>query len=140
MASDPWGNVAKVVWIAFGGAAGTIARYTVSAWMSHALGLGIPYGTLAVNLLGSFLIGLLFAVWAGSDVLGPTATLALTTGFLGGFTTYSTFSLETFKFLQASAWSTAALYVGVTLAGCLAGTWLGWALGTWFLGTPAPAR
>jgi len=127
----------NIAWIVLGGAAGTGARYLVSEWMVHALGAGFPYGTLTVNLVGSFLIGLLFAIGASSTVIGPTTMLALTTGFLGGFTTYSTFSLETFKYAQGGAWGAAAAYVAVTLATCLAGTAIGFAIGQRLVAPPA---
>jgi len=106
--------------------------------MVDALGPAFPYGTFTVNLVGSFLIGLLFAIGPSSPWIGPTTMLALTTGFLGGFTTYSTFSLETFKYLQASAWSSAAAYVAITVLGCLAGTVAGFWVGQRLFASAAP--
>jgi CrcB protein len=122
-----------IVWIALGGAAGTCCRFYVSTWMLAALGGGFPYGTFTVNLVGSFLLGLLFAIGQSSEILGPTAMLALTTGFMGGFTTYSTFSLDTFKLLQAGSWTLAAGYVVLTVATCLAGTTAGFGAGGWLV-------
>jgi CrcB protein len=130
----------RILWIALGGAAGTAARYYVSAWMLQSLGPAFPYGTLTVNFVGSFLLGLLFAVGTSSEVIGPTAMLALTTGVLGGFTTYSTFSLDTFKLLQSAAWSLAAAYVAITVLGCLLGTAAGFGFGGWLVASPAPGR
>lgn len=118
----------QIVWIALGGAAGTVARYLLSEWLLAAMGPSFPYGTLAVNLIGSTLLGLLYAL-SSTSLLSPTAMLALTTGFMGGFTTYSTFSLDTFKLAQSGAWPVAAGYVAVTLVGGLAGTAAGFAIG-----------
>ncbi|MEQ1568970.1 MAG: fluoride efflux transporter CrcB [Myxococcota bacterium] len=118
-----------VVWIALGGAAGTVARYYVSAAMVRLVGPALPAGTFTVNLVGSFLLGVLFAIGSGSDRIGPTVMLALSTGFMGGFTTYSTFSLETFKLAQAGEWGAAAGYVGLTVVSAFAGTAAGYALG-----------
>jgi CrcB protein len=121
--------VSNFAWVVLGGAAGTGARYLLSAWLVHALGPAFPYGTFGVNLLGSFAIGLLLAVGTSSPWFGPTTMLALTTGFLGGFTTYSTFSLETFQYVRTAAWGMAAAYVATTVLVCLAGTAAGFALG-----------
>jgi CrcB protein len=133
----------NIVWIAVGGAAGTCARFYVSAWMLAYLGPAFPYGTLSVNLAGSFLLGVLFAIGSssGSELIGPTVMLALTTGFMGGFTTFSTFSLDTFKFLQSAAWGTGVAYVAITVLGCVVGTGAGFALGGWAVaGSPSSVR
>lgn len=129
-----------IVWIALGGAAGTVCRYYVSVSLLQAAPTWPFAGTLTVNLIGSFLLGLLFAIGSSSTWIGPTAMLALTAGFLGGFTTYSTFSLDTFKLLQSGSWAFGAGYVSVTLLGGLLGTGAGYALGRWlFLGPSAAA-
>jgi CrcB protein len=120
--------MSKLAWIALGGAAGTVCRYLVSAWLLAALGAAFPYGTLAVNLLGSFLLGVLYGVGSTSDRIGSTLMLALSTGFMGGFTTFSTFSLDTLKLVQGGQLGVAAAYVGGTLVGGLVGVWLGYAL------------
>lgn len=127
----------QIVWIALGGAAGTIARHLVGQWLLSAMGPSFPYGTLAVNLVGSTLLGLLYAL-SSTSLLGPTTMLALTTGFMGGFTTYSTFSLDTFKLAQAGAWPVAAAYVAVTLLGGFAGTAAGYVVGGRLFPSTAP--
>lgn len=112
-----------IVWLALGGAAGTLARYAVATALAAWLGAAFPYGTLAVNLVGAFALGAL-----ASSSAGPTLTLTLGTGFLGGFTTYSTFSLDTVKLLQGGHYGLAATYVGITLVGGLLGTAAGLSL------------
>jgi len=119
----------RFLWVCLGGAAGSGARYLMSGWLLRWLGTGFPYGTLGVNLIGSFLLGLLMQVGLGSDVMTPTTRLALTTGVMGGFTTYSTFSYETLRLLQEGAWLYATLNILATFAGCLAASVLGYLLG-----------
>ena len=87
----------RFLWICVGGAAGTGARYLLSGWALATLGASFPWGTLAVNVLGSFLLGLLMQVGITTSLLSPTLRLALTTGVMGGFTTYSTFNYETIR-------------------------------------------
>lgn len=124
--------MARFMWICFGGACGTGARYLLSGYVLRLLGPEFPYGTLAVNLIGSLLLGTLMHVGLETQVLAPTLRVALTTGVMGGFTTYSTFNYETLGYLQAGRPGLAALNVGVTLLLCLAagvaGLWLGRAL------------
>lgn len=81
--------------VAAGGALGSLLRYAMTASAGKAFGIGFPYGTLSVNVAGSFLMGALVALLAMKDPVGQTLKLFLTTGFLGGFTTFSAFSLET---------------------------------------------
>ncbi|HET9209989.1 MAG TPA: CrcB family protein, partial [Thermoanaerobaculia bacterium] len=87
--------MARFLWICLGGAAGTGARYLLSGWLLRAAGPGFPWGTLAVNVIGSFLLGLILQVSLTTTLISPTLRLALTTGVMGGFTTYSTFNYET---------------------------------------------
>ncbi|MFN2103817.1 MAG: fluoride efflux transporter CrcB [Candidatus Promineifilaceae bacterium] len=81
------------IYIAIGGAIGAILRYLVSGWSYALLGTGFPWGTLAVNLIGSFLIGLIWQLFANAAV-SPNVRLLILTGGLGAFTTFSTFALE----------------------------------------------
>jgi len=112
----------KLLWVMLGGAVGSGARYLVvvgaARWLGHTY-----WGTLAVNLVGSFLLALL-ATAAGASMT-PTTRLALMTGLLGGFTTYSNFNYETLDFAWQGAWWNAAGYLGGTLLLCLLGGWLG---------------
>lgn len=124
----------RFVWICVGGAVGTGARYLVSGWSLKLLGPSFPYGTLVVNLLGSLLLGALMHLGTATDAMSPTMRLAVTTGAMGGFTTYSTFSYETMRLMQEGAWGSAALNIGVTVVACLAASVSGFALARWWVG------
>jgi fluoride exporter len=118
----------RYFWICLGGAAGTAARYLLGGWLLGLLGTSFPYGTLAVNLLGSFLVGAVMHVSLATELIGPTLRLALTTGFLGGFTTYSTFNYETVRYLREGALYLGLVNFGVMSLACLVGGFLGVAL------------
>jgi CrcB protein len=117
--------MARLVWISLGGGLGTAARYLLSAWLLGVLGPAFPYGTLAVNVIGSFLLGTIMHVGLQTTLISPTARLVLGTGVMGGFTTYSTFNYETLQYLQEGAWAMASLNVVATLLVCLAAGALG---------------
>jgi CrcB protein len=107
--------VSAALLVGIGGAAGSILRYLVSVAAHSALGAGFPWGTLAVNALGSAAIGALASLG-----LGHNQWLLLVTGLLGGFTTFSAFSLEAAQLWQRAPWL-AALYVAASLGGGFAG-------------------
>jgi len=115
----------RLLWISLGGALGTAARYLLSVGLLRALGPAFPYGTLAVNVIGSFLLGVILQGSGDAALFSPTARVVLGTGVMGGFTTYSTFNHETLQYLQAGAWVMAGLNVAVTLIVCLAAGALG---------------
>jgi CrcB protein len=117
--------------VLLGGAAGSVARYLLSSYVRDALGAHFPYGTIAVNVIGSFAMGALAYLGRTTEILSPTLVLALTTGVLGGFTTYSTFNDDTVQLIQSGAFGRAALNVGLTLSICLAAGFAGVALGRW---------
>ena len=121
--------MSRFLWICLGGAAGTGARYWLSGWVLRHSGPGFPFGTLAVNTLGSFLLGLIMEIGASGGLLGPTLRVSLATGVMGGFTTYSTFNYETIGYLREGAWGLAAANVGVTVGVCLAAGFAGLAAG-----------
>ncbi|MCC7382287.1 MAG: fluoride efflux transporter CrcB [Deltaproteobacteria bacterium] len=124
----------KLLWISLGGAAGTAARYLISGWTASLLGPSFPYGTLMVNVTGSFLLAFLMQLSLTTELLPVTLRLALTTGVLGGYTTYSTFSYETFRYFQEGAWLPGGLNVLVTVTACLIACLLGFALAKWITG------
>lgn len=124
----------RFLWICLGGALGTGARYLVTGWVLKLTGTAFPYGTLAVNLLGSFLLSAIVNVGLSTEWLSPTARLALTVGVLGAFTTYSTFSHETMRLLQDGAWLAAGVNVALTVTVCLVASFLGFAAGRWLVG------
>ena len=119
----------RFLWICLAGAAGTGARYLLSGWALSAFGPSFPYGTVGVNVLGSFLLGLLVQIFTASPDLSQTLRLALTTGVMGGFTTYSAFNQETVHYIQDGAWRLALGNVALTLFLCLAAGFAGVALG-----------
>jgi CrcB protein len=117
--------MARFLWICLGGAVGTGARYLLSGWLGRAAGPSFPWGTLAVNVLGSFLLGLIMQVAVSTNLLSPTLRLTLATGVLGGFTTYSSFNYETLQYLQQNDWLMGSLNLAVTVVVCLAAGSLG---------------
>jgi CrcB protein len=115
----------RVVAIAVAGAAGALARYGVG----RAFGVRtFPWATLAINLVGSFLFGLLLGT-ATSRNWSELTTLTLGTGFLGAFTTFSTFSYESYTLLRTDRIGLAATYLAVSVAGGLVTAAIGWSLG-----------
>ena len=117
--------MARLLWICLGGALGTGARYLLSGWALDAMGPGFPYGTLAVNALGSFLICGIMHLSLTTGLISPPLRLFLTTGIMGGFTTYSTFDYETLRYVQERVLGLAALNVGATLIVCFVAGLLG---------------
>mgnify|MGYP001563879282 FL=1 len=114
----------RLFWICFAGAAGTGARYLIAIWAAQRLGSAFPYGTLIVNLIGCFVIA---APMHSALILGwsPTFRAAITIGFIGGLTTYSSFNYETMRLLEEGAPGPAAMNLAVTLLGGLMAGWLG---------------
>jgi CrcB protein len=121
--------VTRLLLICLGGAVGTGARYLLGGLVVRWLGPDFPYGTLLINVLGSFLIGLIQQVGLSTLLIPDTLRLVLTIGVLGGFTTYSSFSYETLKLAEAGSWVGASLYVGLTTALCLGCCAVGLSLG-----------
>ena len=114
----------RFLWICFAGALGTGVRYLVAIWAAQRLGSFFPFGTLIVNFAGCFAIA---AVMQAAMTLGWPATLraALTIGFIGGMTTYSSFNYETMRLLEEGAPATAFANVAITFLGGLTAGWLG---------------
>jgi fluoride exporter len=118
-----------LVYVAAGGLAGTLARYVLQGWIQTRSGVGVfPLGTLAINLAGSFVLGFVIRFATGSTVVSPEMRAGLTIGFCGAFTTMSTFSYESVRLLGDGEYGWAALYMGGTIAGCLAAVIAGTAL------------
>jgi CrcB protein len=118
-----------VIWlaVAVAGAAGSVLRYAVGLALQR-VPLGFPAGTLLVNVLGSLLLGM-FARWLSAPSFDPTWRIALTVGFCGGFTTFSTFSAELVSMAQEGRVARAAAYVMASLVLGVSATLLGLALG-----------
>ena len=119
----------RLLFICLGGAIGTGLRYLTSSLAVRWLGVDFPYGTLIVNVVGSFLIGLIQQVGATSLLIPETTRLFLTVGIMGGLTTYSSFSYETLRLAQIGAWGQAWINVLVTTAVCLGVCFLGIVVG-----------
>ena len=124
----------RVILISLGGAIGTALRYLVSGIAARWLGADFPYGTLIVNVVGSFLIGLIQQVGTATLLIPETTRLFLTVGIMGGLTTYSSFSYETIRLAQLGAWGQAWINVLVTTALCLSVCFLGIAAGRLVVG------
>lgn len=121
--------------VCLGGAIGTGARYLLAAWALETLGPSFPWGTFLVNAIGSFLLAGILYAGVEAEALSPTVRLALGTGMMGGFTTYSTFSFETMRYLQEGAWGHASAYVLATVGVCLVACLAGWASARALLGS-----
>src|SRR5699024_1959754 len=121
--------VQSVLIVGIGGFLGSIGRYLLSYVIKQHWSSAFPMGTITVNLLGSFLIGLIMAA-AFTENLNHQMRLLLATGFCGGFTTFSTFSFEFFSLLQNGHNGYALLYAGASLVLGLFTVWLGFKLGT----------
>jgi fluoride exporter len=106
------------------GGFGSAARYLMAGWVLRTFGAGFAYGTIAINTLGSFLIVLVMQLGM-AQLISADTRIALATGVMGGFTTYSTFNYETLSFFQQGAWLLGALNVLVTVFICLAAGGLG---------------
>jgi CrcB protein len=116
--------MSRLFWICAAGALRTGARYLVALWAAQRLGTVFPYGTLIVNLIGCFVI----AVFVEAGIaLGwsPTLRAALAIGFVGGFTTYSSFNYDTLRLIEEGSPSLALVNVTMTLLGCAIAGWLG---------------
>ena len=111
--------------IALFGALGCLTRYFLSGWVYNIFGRTFPSGTFAVNIAGAFLIGLIMEFSMRSTLISPSLRIGLTIGFLGGLTTFSTFSYETFRLLEDGELLIAMSNVFVSVAICLLFTWLG---------------
>lgn len=118
-------SVPFLVFIAGFGALGCVARYYISGWVYALLGREFPWGTFVVNVLGAFLIGLVMEFGMRSTVLSVSLRTGLAIGFLGGLTTFSTFSYETFRLLEEGDFVVAAASVLASVGVCLFFTWMG---------------
>ncbi len=99
----------SLLFVFIGGGFGSVLRFLIGKWLNNSEN-GIPYGTFAANILGSFLIGFILGYAAKSDALSQNHTLLLATGFCGGFTTFSTFAYENHIFLKSGDFTSFAFY------------------------------
>lgn len=115
----------NIALIALGGGLGCVSRYALSGAVYNLFGKGFPYGTLAVNALGTLIIGFLMEFGLHSTLLPANLRVGLTVGFLGGLTTFSTFSYETFRLLEEGDLFFAGLNALGSVALCLFFAWVG---------------
>ena len=116
------------VWVALGGALGSVARLGLSQGINRVLGDGFPNGILTINVLGSFTMGLVTALFIRKLDGNQASQYFLTTGFLGGFTTFSAFSLDVFKLVNGGQAGSALLYVLASVGLSIAAVFAGFAL------------
>src|SRR5919108_3380945 len=123
----------RLFWICLAGAAGTGARYLIALWAAQRFGSAFPYGTLIVNLVGCFAIA---GVMHTAAALSWSANLrsAITIGFIGGLTTYSSFNYETSRLLEEGAVGSAMMNAGSTIVGAFIAGWLGMLFARFLLG------
>jgi len=121
--------VIKLLFIALGGAVGAASRWGMSLAMHRYFGNGFAFGTLSVNVAGSFLIGLLSILFFDRLSVGPDLRALILIGFLGAFTTFSTFSWETLSYLENGQLILAGMNVLLNVCLCLCAVWLGMKLG-----------
>jgi CrcB protein len=116
-----------MIWwyVALGSAVGGVARFALASLVQQRAGPNFPTGTLVVNISGSFLLGLLLRYALGTQAITPEVRALLTTGFCGGYTTFSTFSYDTMFLLEDGQTMRAGLYVLLSVALSLVGVWLG---------------
>jgi CrcB protein len=114
-----------IIFVGIGGLVGSILRYVLTLFVAKQVPSAFPYGTLTVNLVGCFLIGVIYALSERGGVSSPEWRLFLTAGFCGGFTTFSAFSYESIKLIQDGQILFAAMYVGVSVIVGFALTFLG---------------
>ena len=111
--------------IALGGAIGSLGRYALSSQITHWMGPGFPWGILIVNLVGCFIMGVIAELAALTWNMTPEVRAFLTTGILGGFTTFSAFALDTAVLTQKGDMTNALLYVGASVGGSLIALFFG---------------
>ena len=111
--------------IAAGGAIGAVLRFWISSGIYGLLGRGFPYGTLAVNVVGSLLMGILYVLLIERLALGAEWRAFLLVGLLGAFTTFSTFSIETLNLLEQADYAKAFANVVLSVVACIAAAFIG---------------
>jgi CrcB protein len=115
------------IWVALGGALGTTARYWLSGVVARSFGETFPWGTLIINVTGSFVIGF-FGALTGPDgrlFVGSTARQFVMIGMCGGFTTFSSFSLQTLNLMNDGEWFRAGANIGMSVVLCMIAVWAG---------------
>lgn len=115
----------NVVAIFIGGGTGAVLRYMAGIFAMRTLSLNFPISTILVNIVGSFILGVLYAIFIDKPEINPALKLALTVGFCGGLTTFSTFSLEIFEMIKNAQIFQAILYIAMSIIICILAVWIG---------------
>lgn len=124
----------KYLLIAVGGAFGSVLRYALQGWVQRLVSGGFPLGTLAVNVLGCLVLGFLAAAFTGPILIREEHRVGLTIGVLGGFTTFSTFGLETFHLTNDGQFRLALANVLLSVGLGYAAVWAGYRFSEWWFG------
>jgi len=127
----------SVIFVAIAGALGAVGRYGIGSIITAALGKGFAFGTLLVNIIGCLLIGILMHISLTTEAIPHPWRTALTVGFLGAFTTFSTFSYETVKYIELGQLHTAAINIGTNVILGILATVTGLAIAKTILGASA---
>jgi CrcB protein len=115
----------RFLWVALGGAVGSVARYAVGLWIYERMGTRFPYGTFAINISGCFVIGMVLTILDARVGLPPAWREAIPIGFVGAYTTFSTFEYETLRLAQSGQAATALLYILLSVVVGFVGVWGG---------------
>jgi CrcB protein len=118
----------RLIFIGLAGFAGTLMRYWLSEWTARRFGETFPTGTLVVNLIGCFLVGLFFSLMFDRYLVSPTVRTVILIGLLGGFTTFSSFGLQTFTLLRDGEMGLALFNIAISNVGGLLMVWVGYSL------------
>jgi fluoride exporter len=122
----------KFLLVAFGGAVGSVVRFWLGAYVSNRYGARFPYGTFVINVTASFLIGFILTLLAAKTSWSPNWRYLISVGFLGGYSTFSTFEWETFRVFQDGELLVAGLNVVLSVAVGFVAVWLGYITGKLF--------
>jgi len=125
------GTMQAYLWIGLGGALGSMARHWSNGAVGALMGVGFPWGTLVVNVVGSLVIGFAAAAMSGDGRFptGDAPRQFLMVGLCGGYTTFSAFSLQNLALMQSGQWASAAANAGLSVGLCMVAVWIGYAAG-----------
>lgn len=119
----------RIISVGIGGFCGAVSRFLITGWVHHFAGSNMPYGTLAVNVGGSFLLAFILQIFIAYPGISPHLKSAITIGFLGAFTTFSTFTVDTLHFMEHGNYSKVMLNITLNVIICLIAAGMGMALG-----------
>jgi CrcB protein len=119
----------RIILLIVFGAAGTVARYGLDGWIQYRVGSVFPAGTLTINVLGCLCLGMIGRFSLNHIAVSPDLRIGLTTGLMGGFTTFSTFGWDTVRMLEEGQWTKASIYLGASVLGGLLAMMLGMRVG-----------